>query len=314
MQQTPSQSLEIQIPDFVNKFKFMTYNIDQAMREEKYENTKWMNRKDRVAALIRDVDADIVCLQEIRQLPNSITANQFLGQFENYFYEIAYRNPSLASFGHAILYKPSKFYPMKSVKRWLSVTPDRISDSFSTQPVGSTGYGYIVQGIYFVPISEAKVVTNAKGFWVFNTHFGLEEELKTQSCYVLKIAIEDITKGEQFVLSGDFNLFPDRNAIFQRNLLCNWKYQMQDLGKGAKTLKGKPVEGTFIGFDHDEFKADLTNMVSRLDHVFGSMNVIGTDPTLYTKTMLLPEPDELTTRQYPSDHLPLVLELRLNGV
>jgi len=303
------QYLETQLPNFVNKFKFMTYNIDQAMREEKYEETKWMNRKDRVAALIRDVNADIVCLQEMRQLPNSVTANQFLGQFEEYFYEIAYRNPSLASFGQAILYKPTKFYPMKSVKKWLSTTPDKVSDSFSTKPGGSTGCGYILQGIYFVPISDGKVITNAKGFWVFNTHYGLEEELKTRSCYVVKIAIEDITKGADYVLSGDFNLFPDRDGAMQRDILCQWKYPMQDLGKGAKTLKGKQVEGTFVGFEHDEFKADLKNMISRLDHIFGSNNVIGTNPVLYTKTMLPQEPEELTTRQYPSDHLPIVIEI-----
>lgn len=76
-------------------------------------------------------------------------------------------------------------------------------------------------------------------------------------------------------------------------------------------MGGKHVEETFVGFEHDEFKADLTNMVGRLDHIFGSSHILGTNPTLYTKTMLNVEPQELTTRDYPSDHLPLLLDVTI---
>jgi endonuclease/exonuclease/phosphatase family metal-dependent hydrolase len=69
------------------------------------------------------------------------------------------------------------------------------------------------------------------------------------------------------------------------------------------------VEGTFVGYDHDEFKADLSNMVGRLDHVFTSQSVSGFDPTLIDMTMLDPEPPRGTTRDYPSDHWPLCIEL-----
>ena len=61
-------------------------------------------------------------------------------------------------------------------------------------------------------------------------------------------------------------------------------------------------------YDTDDFKADLTNMQSRLDHVWIwdiSERIQVSTPTLYTKTMLPEEPEELTTRHYPSDHLPL---------
>jgi len=301
--------LEVYIDNFVNKFKIMTYNVDQAVREEKYENTRWMNRKSRVVSLIKEVDADIVCLQEMRQLPDSVTPNQFLAEFDQYFYEIGYRNSSTLAFGQAILYKPTKFYPMQIVKKWLSETPDKVSDTFAKKAGGTTGFGYIVLGVQFVPTTNNRIIQNAKPFWVFNTHFGLEEELKTKSCFVLKDIIAETSFGQEFVLCGDFNLFPDRDGAKQRDILCNWKYTMQDLGKGAKTLSGRQVEGTFVGYEHDEFKADLGNMVSRLDHVFSSTGIVGTEPTLYTKTMLDQEPEELATRKYPSDHLPLVISL-----
>ena len=52
-------------------------------------------------------------------------------------------------------------------------------------------------------------------------------------------------------------------------------------------------------------------MHNRFDHIFGSQRVIGKNPLLYTKTMLEIEPHELTTRDYPSDHLPLVLDVTI---
>ena len=52
-------------------------------------------------------------------------------------------------------------------------------------------------------------------------------------------------------------------------------------------------------------------MVSRLDHIFSSNGVVGNNPLLYTKTMLEIEPEELKTRNYPSDHLPLVINITI---
>ncbi len=267
------ESLYISVPNFRTSFKFMTYNIDQAMREERHEDTKWKNRKSRVAALIREVDADIVCLQEFRKLPDNETPEQFLAtEFgDTYRFGIDYRNPSSMSFGQAILWKPDKFYPMRFEKRWLSDFPTNVSDTWSAKPGGTTGFGYILTGILFVPVFENRVVRDAHPFWVFNTHFGLEEEFKTKSCEKLGQLIRDLssqtsdTAPIEYLLSGDFNLFPDRDAKNQRQILAGY---FQDLARGAKTLGGKEIEGTFVGYDHDPFKANLDNMVSRLDNIF----------------------------------------------
>ena len=307
-----NNELQIIVDNFKNEFKFMTYNVDQAMREEKFEDTKWCNRKNRIEKLIKEVDADILCLQEFRQLPDNESVNKFLSNFDEYKYEIDYRNPSRLSFGQVIMYKSSKFYPIQKIKKWLSSTPDQVSDDFSISAGGTTGFGYILTGIEFAPVCDNKIVFNAERFWIFNTHFGLEEELKTKSCHTLKNLIKDIAKDQQFILSGDFNLFPDKNAECQRSILCNYNFEMNDLAKGAKTLNGTSVEGTFIGYDHDAFKSDLNNMKSRLDHIFGSNKIKCENPTLYTKTMLDVEPDELTTRLYPSDHLPIVANITIN--
>lgn len=310
-------SLYVTIPGFQTTVRLATYNVDQAMREERHEATKWVNRMDRVTALIKEIDADICCLQEMRQLPNSPTINSWLGKFENYFFELGYRNPSTLSFGQAILYNPTKFYAHRTIKRWLSDTPHEVSDTWATNAGGTTGFGYLVLGTRFLPVVDGKIVSNGNPFWVFNVHFGLEEELKTKSCRKLLEIIRDVSCGqsltfdrrERFIVAGDFNLFPDRDAAKQRAIL---ESELRDLGRGAVTLTGRAVEGTFVGYAHDEFKADLSNMVSRLDNVFATDEVIREgQPLLYTKTMLDQEPEELTTRDYPSDHLPVVVSLRI---
>ena len=157
-------------------------------------------------------------------------------------------------------------------------------------------------------MEEGKIVANLPPFWVFNVHFGLEEDLKTKSCHKLLEIVKDATKGQEFIICGDFNFFPDRDGNKQRAILTA---ELKDLGRGAKTLSGKECEGTFVGYEHDEFKADLKNMISRLDHIFASTKVTGHSPVLYTKTMLDVEPVELTTRDTPSDHLPLFININI---
>lgn len=310
--------------DSHKSFSFMTYNVDQAMREENVEATKWMKRKDRVAALIKDVGADIVCLQEMRKLKEVISVNKFLAEFDDYEFVVGYRNASSLAFGQAILWNRKRFDILRTVKRWLSDTPYVPSDTWSAITAGTTGFGYLVLCAQFVPVATdhedkaegepvSKFVNNGQPFWVFNVHFGLDEDVKTKSCYKLLEIVHEVANDQPAIIAGDFNFFPDKNADFQRAIMTS---VYDDAGKGAKTLSGKHVEGTFVGYDHDPFKADLGNMMSRLDHVFVSHNTVAhSDPVLYTRTMLSTKEEEVenefTTRNYPSDHLPLLVKLRI---
>lgn len=99
---------------FKNRFKILQYNVDQAMREEAHEATKWAKRSSRIKALIEQVDADIVCLQEFRRLSGS-RPEEFLASLDKYRYTIHYRASSPLSFGQAILYKPDRFFPIETM-------------------------------------------------------------------------------------------------------------------------------------------------------------------------------------------------------
>ncbi len=297
------------------QFKLMTYNVDQAVREEKFEHTKWATRMPRVKALIQEVNADIVCIQELRQLPGCPAPEQFLTDVcgTRYRYVVEYRNPSPLAFGQAILYRADAFYPIRTRKFWLSDTPGVLSDTWAAKPGGTTGFGYICMGVEFQSVVNERVARQRPPFWVWNTHFGLEEELKTMSS---RCVVEQLNGDTDMLVCGDFNFFPDKDATKQRAIFTNAGYA--DYGRGARTLiAGREVEGTFVGYEHDEFKSDLANMQSRLDHVWAysaaqRFSRIGT-PVLYAKTMRPEgEPAELTTRDYPSDHLPLVVDIQVN--
>lgn len=297
--------------------KLLQYNVDQAMREEKHEETKWVNRRDRIRDLINEVNADVVTLQEFRSLPGvDETPEQFLASFAQYRFVIDYRNSQPLAFGQAILWKPTKFYCVETAKRWLSDTPTIPSDTWSTAAAGTTGFGTILNGVRLVPVNQTdgKIIGRNNAFWVFNAHFALDEKVKTESCHSVLRSMDEIARGESFTFSGVLNFFPDRDGAKQRAILTN--FPLQDLGASSVTLQGQQIGGTFIGFEHDEFKADLRNMISRLDHIFlggAKQQIKSTHAPLlvYNKTMLPEEPAPFTTRMYPSDHLPLVADLQL---
>lgn len=314
--------LTIAVPSYNPVLKVMTYNVDAAHREEQFENTKWIKRAPRVKKLIDEVKGDIVCLQEMREILGAPTVSRFLGDFDQYRYVIAYRNPSIASptapletaFAQATLYDPKKLFPLQSFPKWLSDTPDVVSDTWAANK--DKARGSIVLCTQFVLCHQGRVVKDTSPFWVFNVHFDIDEEVKTKSSYKLLEIIRIVTNGQPYLVCGDFNFFPcnfisTAQGDKQREILTS---EMADLGKDALTLSGKKLEGTFIGYEHDRFKADLKEIITRADHIFGSKTVekVGFS-ILYNKTMLDEEPQELTTRDYPSDHLPLIVRVKLFG-
>ena len=300
--------------------------MDNAVREEREETTKWANRKERVAALVAKYAPDIVCFQELRDLPNNERAIQYLAssRFGSYRFEMAFRNPSPLPFAQAILWNPAKFFALQTVRQWISSTPNEVSDSVTSGKGAQTSPGYLLLGVQFQFVHQNKIVRDVDGnshpFWIFTTHLGMEEDCKTASCKLLgdiirqRILVGDRV-GQPFVLAGDLNLFPDRDADLQRRILRE-EHGMFDLGQQrmVSSQTGRDVGGTFVGFEHDAFRApDMSNLTSRLDHVWTSDERVQLlEPLLVlTESMLEPEPAELTTRNLPSDHLPLLAKLEL---
>lgn len=275
--------------------RILTSHNANAVRDEANPKTAWKNRRDRVKALLLKIDADIICLQELRIL--DITPETWLAEFTDYRFDIVYCNATKLGFARAILYKLDKLMPVDRTCIWLSDSPDSPSDFVDSQ--GKQGYGSVLQGIHFLRVHDGKVDPNSP-IRVYNAHLGMDELVKTQSCALLA-AFGDRTRPR--ILAGDFNFFADKDGRSQYETLAkNW----DNLAIGRITSQsGLAIQGTFVGYEADAFKASQPVNFGVLDHIF-TCGFEGSDARVHTETMLQVEPNELTERDsLPSDHLPL---------
>lgn len=297
-------------------FRFATYNIDCSVREEKVEETRFCHRSDQIAALVDDLGADIVCLQELRHLDGNLPPRQWIQQQfgHKYAHELVFRNAGKYAFGVATLFDDTKFDAHDRRVVWFSDTPDKPSDEWEGK------FGANAMFVALMPKQNNLYYNGSSRFWVINTHFLLDETIKTRSCELLIQKIGEICRDEPFILCGDLNFFPDKDADKQRGILSTIATDVGGQDRGMKSTEGRMLLGTFVGYEHDLFHAplrqdpetktvDTSKMISRLDHIWISPKVCCMDEhlTVVTKTMKSIEPQpELSDRQaLPSDHLPL---------
>jgi len=313
--------------DFIHlrQLQLMSYNVNNATADDAVAETAWTIRRNRVAALIHKVGADVVCLQELRNLGGgNPTVEQFVASIRGGMRaDIAYRNPKPKAFATTILWDATKLMALQPSRQWISDTPHMVSDSV-TLPLGAPSTAYLVQGMQFVFIRDGKIVRDRLGkmhpFWVFNTHLGMDEGVKTRSCKVLMRNIKELVNGAPFFVCGDFNTFPDQDAHVQRAVMH--EHGLIDFGGpdagGMRTSRmGNEIRGTFVGYERDEHKAAVPrDTISRLDHVWASDTRIVPRSVMavWTNTMLGVEPEpELSNRnQLPSDHLPISILVQIN--
>ncbi|MDR3647244.1 MAG: hypothetical protein P4L22_06910 [Candidatus Babeliales bacterium] len=90
--------------------------------------------------------------------------------------------------------------------------------------------------------------------------------------------------------------------------------EMVKLSKDIYSLGGKKASGTFHGDDQDLFKAKLPleENMGELNYIWGSKDItkVG-EAIIYSKTMQNEEPEEFTTRDYPSDHQALIVKAKI---
>lgn len=332
---------------FSRQFTFFDYNIDMAMREEKFEATKWIKRSDKVAKLINSYSPDIICLQELRELPDNDTPKTFLAKnFPTYDYYLARRNASKLAFGQATLWNPEKFFCVEQKCFWLSENETIVSDSWGAAAGGTTGFGYIMtatklnyvhsennqqkiikleddEDIAFsrqnlVPVNDEELIPV---LWIFNVHLGLEEYLKTKSCEKIVELVRSVTNdhSDNFILCGDFNMFPDKDGMKQYEILTKNKYSMNPVFDYQKLTSrfGLDLYGTFVGYRHDAFCAkEPLKQMSHLDHVFinkynnnNKLKVLDKNVVITNNCLQIDDERDalLNPDTMPSDHLALMV-------
>lgn len=253
--------------------KMMTYNIRYA-NDNDGENV-WDNRKSKVVQLINYYEPLVFGIQEglekqVKYLDESLG---------NYGYVGVGRDDGKTKGEYsAVFYNTQALEVLESSTFWLSETPDKISKGWDASLERICTY------------ARFKNKKSGKTFWVFNTHFDHrgEEARKNSAKLILEMINKKTNLGtDKVVFMGDLNLVPEHEAI------ATIKSQLDDSKSISEKAPYGPV-GTSNGFD-----TGLV-MTRRIDYIF-------------TKNLRVNQYIQIDDRRddnyYPSDHLPVLVEL-----
>lgn len=272
-----TSGIHAQISD-IKLLRVMSFNI--RYNEPRDGVNAWVNRKTKVADVIRFHKADLIGVQEAQ--------NNQLKDLENLLPGFAWcgagRDDGKSGGEYsAILYLKSRFKLLECETFWLSETPEK---------AGKKGWDADYPRI--VTWAKFEVKNTKKTFYHFNTHFDhIGKEARTESAKLLLERIPKIAGNFPFVVTGDFNATEDTNVY--------------------KILTGKESAGNFKLFDaryisknghfggnstFNAFKELEPNR--RIDYVF-----VGENTKVLEHGILSDKWDGL----WASDHLPVLAEI-----
>lgn len=253
--------------------EIMTYNI-KYLNETDDENS-WSQRKNHLTSQIKFYEPGIMGVQEavLEQLQH-IKQN-----LDGYEYVGEGRDGGQKGEFSAIFFDTEKFEKLEEGTFWLSETPTTPSKGWDASYPRVCTY------------AKFRNVQNEKEFWVFNTHFDhMGTEARTNSSRMILKKMEEINQQDlPIILMGDLNLEPETEEV--KFLSEN----MEDSKTVANLIFGP--EGTFNAY---EFHEPVTR---RIDYIFLSKGDFEVK-----KYAVLSDSKDL---KYPSDHLPVLVELKL---
>lgn len=255
--------------------KVMTYNIRLDLKSD--EINAWSQRKDFFTAQLQFYSPDIFGIQEA--LPNQVS--DISAALPGYTHVGVGRDGNNTGEASSIFFKKKRFVIKDSGTFWLSETPDTVSKGWDAAYKRVCTYAQLLD-------KKTK-----KQFWVFNTHLDNEGELaRTKGLELILSRMQSMnTMHFPIILTGDFNTEPSAPRI---QLL---KTKMTDT-REASVQKPFGPSGTFNGFKHNE---PVTMLI---DYIFISKET----NWIVNKYAILSDSKDL---RYPSDHLPVFVELNI---
>lgn len=253
--------------------RVMTFNIRLNLASDGVN--AWPHRKDAVAGLIRERSADLVGLQEA--LPEQLS-------------DLDARLPRLARFGDgrsaerlgefsAIYYRRDRFDLLAHGTFWLSETPE---------VAGSKGWDAAFERI--VTWGKLRDRQSNATFFYFNTHFDhVGKTARRESARLLMSRIEQIAGPAPVIVTGDFNDLPQSEA-----------YAIITAGGlgDAMLSTRSPHQGPSSTWN--AFKAIEPGR--RIDFIFTRGFSVLSHAIV---------PDRIDGERFPSDHLPVIAEVRV---
>lgn len=254
--------------------RVLTYNIRLDTPADGVN--QWPKRKEKVATLLLEQNPDVFGVQEA--LHNQMLDLEAL--LPKYAWCGAGRDDGkTAGEFSAIFYKKDLFTLVDSGTFWLSETP---------AVPGSKSWDAAITRV----CSWAKLSVNGTGrqFFVFNTHFDhIGQTARLRSMELIAQKTQEIAGSSPFVLMGDFNCEPDSAPYAVAADSSKW--QITDTWAAAKLPS---PACTFTGFKVAGAEC------RRIDYVFVS-------PFFKANSCQIISQNDGT--YYPSDHLPVVVDL-----
>lgn len=256
--------------------KIITYNVRLDIATDG-ENA-WTNRKDFFCSQLAFYEPDVFGIQEA--LPNQVI--EIATALLNYNYIGIGRDGAGKGESSNIFYKKEKIELLQESTFWLSDTPEIISKGWDAALNRVCSYALLKD-------KKTKQI-----FWVFNTHLDHIGKLaKTNGIQLILSKIKNRnTQNYPVFFIGDFNSEPTEERII------NLKKEMID-SRDVSIEKPFGPSGTFNAFKHNEA------VTKRIDYIFLSKNNI----LRVMKYAVLSDSKEL---KYPSDHLPVYVEISFN--
>ncbi len=256
----------------------MTYNVRYGLADDG-ENS-WDYRKEFLASQINYNNPDFLGIQEglpfqLFYLDSLMPKHHYIGVSRSVDGKGEYS---------AILFNQKKFELLEQQTFWLSPTPTKPSKGWDAAYPRICTYGLF------------KDKKTKQKLWVLNTHFDhVGEKAREESALLILKKIKEInTENYPLFFMGDLNAEPNDKPIAILNTSLNDSKRMS---------KEKPFgpNGTFNNFEFDK------PVSKRIDYIYISKN----KSIKINKHAVLSDSKDL---KYPSDHLPVFIQLTLNKI
>lgn len=255
--------------------KVMSYNIRCGYCEDSTNVNHWSKRKFLVAKIIANINPDLIGLQEAEQFQIK-DLTQMLGDYD--WYGIGREDGKEKGESTAILYRRDRFILDGKKTLWLSENPEIISK------------GWDAAFNRTVTITLLEDITTSKEFYFLNTHFDhVGEEARTKSS---KLFVDEINKfplDVPVILTGDFNYTAKSDGY---RIITSKLYDAMNISK-QKSTGGNM---TFNGFGKDIQPDNKIDFIFVNDKIEVMNHVIDTT---------------IVNGLYPSDHYPVIAEIKL---
>ena len=219
-------------------------------------------RAPRLAKVLENYDADVVCLQEFTPKWEPFWELLTRGVYDRLH---KYRNETVDIEGGPILWKKEKFDCLRTGWFWFSDTPE----------VESRGWDQICPCYRICLYVILREKTSGKTFTVMNTHFGFGDQCQVASARLITDYSKKLSSYPTFVV-GDFNATPVTPAY----------QKMTEAFTDVNMATAKDTSITFHGYN----KAPKQYLI---DFCFIDQAIT---PKSYKRI------DDLVDGQFPSDH------------